>query len=205
MKGKSTENNVIIAPSTLGAPEYSAQELANFQLKLIADGETRPLVVFSGGSYQVWNGSKFTTLSSVYGTNLNKFTAAAEVNTSAPHTTWVNRINVNTSALEAGDYELTLSYGWNHNATNSDFESRLSFDGTILGDVFGNGTTHKEEPKDSSGTGGGSSTSQQLNFSRTFPMTLTAGIKPIVFDFRSDDSSDLSTTWGVYIKLIRVS
>ncbi len=143
---------------------------------------------------------------SVYGTNLNRFTAAAEVNTSAPHTNWVNRINVNTSSLEAGDYELILSYGYNHNATNSDFESRLSFDGTILGDVFGNGTTHKQEPKDSSGSGGSSGSSQQFAFTKVFELNgLTTGVKPIVFDFRSDDSSDLSTTWDVYIKLIRVS
>jgi len=131
MKGKSTENNVITSPSTLGAPEYSAQGLASLTLKLIADLETKPIVVFSGGSYRFWNGSEFKTLSSVYGTNLNVFSSNPEVNTSSPHTNWVNRINVNSSALESGDYELTLSYGWNHNATNSDFESRLVFDRTI--------------------------------------------------------------------------
>ena len=141
----------------------------------------------------------------VYGSNLNTFAAAAEVNTSAPHTTWVNSISDTTTALIAGDYELTLCYGWNHNASNSDFESRILFDGSIVGDIFGNGTTHKQEPKDSAGSGGGSGTSQQLNFSRTFPMTLTAGVKTVVFDFRSDDSTDLSTVWDVYIKLIRIA
>ena len=107
--------------------------------------------------------------------------------------------------MDAGDYELIIDYGWNHNATNSDFESRLSFDGSILGDIFGNGVTHKEEPKDSAGTGGSSGSSQQLPFNKTFPLTLTSGAKTVVFDIRSDDASNTSTAWGVYIKLIRVA
>ena len=142
---------------------------------------------------------------SVYGTNFNQFISASETNTSAPHTTWVNIINSSTASLDAGDYELRIDYGWNHNATNSDFESRLSFDGSILGDIFGNGVTHKEEPKDSAGTGGSSGSSQQLPFNKTFPLTLTSGAKTVVFDIRSDDASDRSTAWGVYIKLIRVA
>ncbi len=143
---------------------------------------------------------------SVYGTNLNVFVSAAESNTSAPHTTWVNKITDTTTSLQAGDYELVISYGWNHNATNSDFESRLSFDGTILGDIFSNGTTHKEEPKDSAGTGGGSGSSQQLTFTKSFILTgVSAGTKAVVFDFRSDDTGDLSTVWDASIKLIRIS
>jgi hypothetical protein len=142
---------------------------------------------------------------SVYGTNFNQFILASETNTSAPHTTWVNIINGNTTSLDAGDYELSISYGWNHAATNSDFESRLTFDGSILDNIFSNGVTHKQEPKDSAGTGGGSGTSQQLSFDKTFPLTLTSGVKTVVFDIRSDDASDTSTAWGVYIKLIRVA
>jgi len=143
--------------------------------------------------------------SAIYGSNLNTFAAAGEDNTAQPHTTWVNSISDTTTALIAGDYELSICYGWNHNASNTDFESRLSFDGSIVGDIFGNGTTHKQEPKDSAGSGGSSGSSQQLNFSRTFPMTLTAGTKAVVFDFRSDDGADLSTVWNVYIKLIRIA
>lgn len=141
----------------------------------------------------------------VYGTNLNRFISASETNTSAPHTDWVNIFNTSTTSLEAGDYELLLYYGWNHNATNSDFESRLFLDGVLLGDVFGNGTTHKEEPKDPAGSGGGSGSSQQLPAAFVFPIALASGVKTLVFDFRSDNTSHLSTLWGVYIKLIRVS
>lgn len=143
--------------------------------------------------------------SSVYGTNFNKFISASETNTSAPHTTWVSIVNSSTAPLDAGDYELIISYGWNHDRTNSDFESRLTFDENIIGDVFGNGKTHKEEPKDSSGSGGSSGTSQQLPFNRTFPLTLTSGIKTVEFDMRSDNTNHISTIWGVYIKLIRVA
>lgn len=142
----------------------------------------------------------------VYGTNLNQFISSSETNTSAPHTTFVNVINSSTTSLQAGDYELGIFYGWNHNATNSDFESRLIFDGVTMGNVFSNGITHKQEPKDSAGGGGGSSgTTQQYSFTKIFPLTLTAGIKTVVFDFRSDDIADLSTVWDVYIKLIRVA
>jgi len=143
--------------------------------------------------------------SAIYGSNLNTFSAAAEDNTTAPHNVWVNVINLNTSALLAGDYELSISYGWNHNASNSDFESRLSFDGAILGDIFSNGTTHKQEPKDSAGGGGGSGTSQQYCFTKNIPLTLTSGAKAVIFDFRSDNAGQSSTVWGVYIKLIRIA
>ncbi len=146
---------------------------------------------FSGGSY---------------GSNLNRFSASAEANTSAPHTNWVNVLNDVTSNLVAGDYELTLSYGWNHNATNSDFESKIIFDSVILGDIFGIGATHKQEPKDSAGTGGSSGSSQQYAFTKVFELNgVLAGIKDIAFEFRSDDASDLSTVWDVYIKLIQVA
>jgi len=137
--------------------------------------------------------------------SMETFSSSAESNTSAPHTNWVTKISENTSSLVAGNYKITLSYGWNHNATNSDFESRLSFDGTVLGDVFGNGTTDKIEPKDSSGSGGSSGSSQQLSTSRTFILTgVTAGVKAIVFDFRSDDTSDLSTVWNAVIEIERI-
>jgi len=142
---------------------------------------------------------------SVYGTNLNQFILSTERNTSAPHTTWVSVINDSTSSLVAGDYDLSIAYGWNHNATNSDFESRLTFDGVVLGDIFSNGVTHKQEPKDSAGSGGSSGSSQQWGFAKTFPLTLTSGIKSVLFDIRSDDAADLSTVWDVYIKLIRVA
>ena len=142
---------------------------------------------------------------SVYGTNLNQFTQFTEVSTSAPHNTWVDIISDTTSSLVGGEYELSISYGWNHNATNSDFESRLSFNGVILGDIFGNGITHKQEPKDSAGSGAGSGSSQQFGFSRVFPLTLSSGAKSVSFDIRSDDTADLSTVWDVYIKLIRVA
>ena len=143
--------------------------------------------------------------SSVYGTNFNQFILSTETNTSAPHNTWVSVINSSTSSLVAGDYELSISYGCNHNATNSDFESRLIFDGVTLGDIFSNGVTHKQEPKDSAGSGGSSGSSQQFGFAKTFPLTLTSGVKPVLFDIRSDDATDLSTVWDVYIKLIRVA
>lgn len=143
---------------------------------------------------------------SAYGSNLNRFSASTEVNTSAPHTNWVNVLNDVTTSLAAGDYELTLSYGWNHNATNSDFESKIIFDSVILGDIFGAGATHKQEPKDSAGSGGGSGSSQQYAFTKVFELNgVLAGVKDIAFEFRSDDASDLSTVWDVYVKLIKVA
>ncbi len=102
--------------------------------------------------------------------------------------------------LEKGNYIIELTYGWNHNSINNDFESVLTFDGVILGDPFGNGVTHKEEPKDSSGTGGGSGTSQQLSFSGRYDHVITvAGVKTIQLQYRTDVATNASTIWNASI------
>jgi len=142
----------------------------------------------------------------IYGAEYNQFYSQPLSITSAPHTTWVNKVNGNTTSLPVGNYLVNVSYGWNHNAANSDFESRLLFDGSILGDIFTNGVTHKQEPKDTAGGGNPSGTTQQHGFSKSFPVSVVApGPKPVVLDFRSDDAADISGIWEALIEIYRVS
>ena len=133
--------------------------------------------------------------------NLHIFTFTGPDTTTSE--TFQNVINENPT-LEAGDYIIEVSYGWNHNSTSSDFEGRVTFNGSILGDPFSNGVTHKQEPKDSAGSGGSSGTSQQYSWSQKFYVTgVTAGAKNILLDYRTDDSDDESTIWNVIIEIKR--
>jgi len=119
-------------------------------------------------------------------------------------TTFQNVLNA-TEIFTAGDYEILCSYGWNHNAIGSDFESKITFDSNILFDPFANGVSHKEEPKNLEGNGGSSGTSQQLSFSAATIVTLTAGTKTLLVDYRTDSAGDESTIWDVFISIKKIN
>ena len=142
----------------------------------------------------------------VYGTNIRQSKVPALNVTASPHDDWVTLLDTATGVLEVGEYELILSYMFNHNATNSDFESALTFDGSVLGSGLGNAVTHKAEIKDAAGGGNASGSTQQYPFNKTFPITVAStSTKDIDFKFRSDDADDASSVWDLYIKLMRVA
>lgn len=140
----------------------------------------------------------------VYGTNLRIDEVAGPLTTTltAPQ----DIINTTLASIEAGDYALTVSYGWNHDANNNDFEGYVTFDGTLLGDPFGNGFTHKQEPQDSGGGGGGSGTDQQYAWEKTFYLPgLSAGTKDLLIQYSTSSGGDESTVWNIMYKLIRIA
>ena len=163
--------------------------------------------IYSVGNVQVDSKGRISSIdNNYYGTEFNEFYSQGPSFTSAPNTTWVTEINGLTTPLPIGNYKLSISYGWNHNGTTNDFESRLFFDGNLIVDPFSNGLLHKQEPKDSAGGGNPSGTTQQYSFQKTMPISiLSAGAKAVLFEFRSDAATVISTVWDVHIEIIRVS
>ena len=141
----------------------------------------------------------------VYGTNFNVFTAA----TGSPQTTTANTytdvINSSTSALEAGNYMVDISYSWNHNQNTNDFQSRFLFGGASVG-VNSAGELHRQESKDNAGSFEGTGSNQQYSFHKRYYVSgVTAGAKTVQLEFRSDVAGVESAIWDAVITVVRVS
>ncbi len=206
-----TENIIILQAYTQSFIDYNDKSVKNIVDSIKSLINTIPVLELTEEELAAIQGANepsadnvfVTEKDLIYGSNLQTYYDPTPSTTTS--TTFQSKISELTPELEAGDYEIEISYGWNHNATNSDFEGRLTFDGTILGDPFGNGVTHKQEPADSGGTGGGSGTSQQHSFFQKFPVTIaTEGQKQVDLDYRTDTGGDESTIWDAYIKIKRI-
>lgn len=139
-------------------------------------------------------------ISSHYDTTLQTNT----LNSFLPPTT--TAIDEDTPLLLVGKYELRVSYGWNHDSTSNDFQSRLTFDGVLLGDALGQGFVHKQEPADSGGGGGGGTgTNQMHGWSQTFIVDVAvAGVKTVLLEFNSQDAGVESSIWNKSYVLYRI-
>ena len=116
-----------------------------------------------------------------------------------------DKINV-TDTIAGGNYKLTISYGYNYNSQTSDFVSRVLIDGVVAhtGDEL-----HRQEPKDSAGTGSGdlsgTGTNQAFSFTRVLvPISLTAGSHNIQLQVASGGGSAASI-WDAVILLERIA
>lgn len=140
----------------------------------------------------------------VYGTNFNLFSDTGISTTTL--TAFQDKINDTTTALEAGDYKITVSYTWNHNAVNNDFEARFLFNGAAAGQDAA-GLIHKAEPKDAGGNAvTGSGSSQRYDYTKTYYVTgVTAGTKTVQLSYRTDNAGTASTILEAYIEIIRVA
>lgn len=120
-------------------------------------------------------------------------------------TTWEDKIN-GTVPVDGGEYLLTVSYGWNFDATNNDFGSRLLVNGT---EIHKGDELHRQEPKDSVGTftedGAATATNQKYGFMRAFPITLTAGDVDLQLQWKSFLNNAEASIWDAHIILERKS
>jgi len=138
----------------------------------------------------------------VYGTEFNLFQSTGVSTTTS--TTFQSKITGNTTTLSTGDYKILVSYSWNHNATQNDFESRFLFDGVAVGQNS-SGLIHKAEPKDAAGNFSGTGSAQQFTFTQAYYVTgVTAGIKTIALDYRTDKNGVASSIWDCSIEIIRI-
>lgn len=102
-------------------------------------------------------------------------------------------------ALLPGTYGIELTYKWNQDTTNSDFEGSLEFDGQVLGlgDLI-----HKQEPKDSAGNLAGTGSGQIMTAYHYYEVTVTIeGIKNLLFEIRADRNNRRSSVWNARMKI----
>lgn len=110
-----------------------------------------------------------------------------------------NKVTLNTTVLPAGTYRVAFIYGWNHNATDSDFEAEFLEDSSSMGEI------HKQEPQDSAGVFGTTGTSQRYYENRVFHTTfVSAASHTYELNWRTDDGGDTSSIWEAIIELWRV-
>lgn len=109
-------------------------------------------------------------------------------------TTFQNKLTVNLPALAAGTYEVEISYGWNHDAANNDFEARFTFNGSQVGEL------HKQEPKDPQGSDP-TGTTQRHYVTRKIIATIGAlgAGSTLGLDYRTDASGVESSIWEASI------
>ena len=133
----------------------------------------------------------------IFGSEYQDAVSAAVSTTTS--TTFVQKLRLATSALPAGRYRLEVSYQWNHDAINSNFEARVQQDdATEL-------MHHVQEPSESGGTFGTTGTSQKYTFSKVMLLNLAAASYNFDLDFLTDNAGDPSSIWDATFTLWRVS
>lgn len=141
---------------------------------------------------------KYADDNDIFGSNFNVFTSdTVSITTSNSFQT---KVSGTTNTLVSGTYRIGVSYGWNHDSTANDFESRVLFDGNQLG------ASHAENPADSGGASwSGTGTDQRFYGTRTFYTTITGlATHSVVLEYRSSVAGISSSIWDAVIELWRV-
>ena len=100
-------------------------------------------------------------------------------------------------------YHLDVSYKWNHNATNSDFEARvLDVNNNALAHLDG---WHKQEPQDSGGNWEGTGSDQRYLATEKYRIIGAGVLNTFLLQWRTDDANDESSIWDVLMSFKRVS
>ena len=149
-----------------------------------------------------------STKNNLYG--LEYFTSYSVWIDTTTLTAFQNKLSI-TETLLWGDYRIEVSYWWNHDSTNTDFESELVVDAGIIPgyptafNSVGSGTLiHKEEPRDSWGNIWWTGSAQVMNYNQSFLVSLSSGPHTIDLNYRTDWWWDESSIWAASISIIRV-
>jgi len=99
---------------------------------------------------------------------------------------------------DTGVYFIEVTYGWNHNAANNDFEGRLLINGVQQGEL------HKQEPKDVAGVDP-TGTTQRYYMSRKYRYVFGPGnaTQTVQLQYRTDTGGVLSSIWEAKIEIYR--
>ena len=141
----------------------------------------------------------------VYGTEAQFWTnPALQQNTT---TTPQDVLNVNTTNLPVGTYELTIQGNVSYDASNSDGIVLATFDGSAITGTTGNNEIMRWEPKENGGNNPpGAGTDQKVPLSFTYPVVVgAAGAKNIVVQIQAGAGGVEMNVWNLYVKLIRIA
>ena len=146
----------------------------------------------------------------VYGTEYQKVEDLTISTTTS--TTFQNKLTLTTPVIPAWEYSIVLTYWWNYNANNNDFESELvvdwwripwyqaDFNSSWLGTLI-----HKQEPRDSAGNIGWTWSSQLMLAAQEFNLTLTNASHTFDFNYRTDTWWIESSVWWASLHIKRVA
>lgn len=116
-------------------------------------------------------------------------------------TTFQNKVSfTNAIAFPAGNYVFEISYGWNHDSQSDDFEARITFNGSQVGEL------HKQEPQDSQGVDA-TGTTQRHYVTRSYFFTLGSTLasgQTFGLDYRTDTSGNESSIWEAVCIIKRI-
>jgi len=113
--------------------------------------------------------------------------------------TFQEKLSLSTGAIPAGKYRLEVSYMWNHNTTQYDFEAQVEQDDTTQ--LF----LHKEEPSDSQGVFESTGSDQRFPVSKVMSLDLADGSYQFDLDYRTGQSGQSSSIWDAVMTFWRVS
>ena len=118
-------------------------------------------------------------------------------------TSYLEKLSLTTPALDAGEYLLFWSYGWNSDSTVVNFRSRIQEDNTT--DIM----LHEQEPKDAGGAGAPpydqTGTDQKHRAAGQIVRTLGAGVHTFDIDFETQNASVEVSMWDARLILFRLT
>lgn len=117
----------------------------------------------------------------------------------------VDVFNVNTTALEGGDYILVLSFNISSDSTNSDGIMNVTFDGSALTSTTGNNEMRRLEMKDAGGNNPpGAGTNQKELNTLYFPLIgVTSGSKNITVSIAPETLGVECNMWNASLMLFK--
>lgn len=123
--------------------------------------------------------------------------------------TWLEVHKMTTTSLPAGTFRVEWNYVWSADTTQNDFICQVTVDDTIqLYEQTSGGSTafdsHRQEPKDSSGTGDGD-TDQRHITSFWADVTLAAGVHEIDIDIANSNNGGRSSIYLTTIAIYRLN
>lgn len=167
------------------------------QLRDNETGEAVLLQADPNGGLSLWNGNGSTRRRSVAAEGGQWFSNALPSTTtaSAPRVVLSGRL----APVAGGAYVVQLGYRWNHNGSTSDFVARWAWDGAPMSGQLTD-VIHRQEPKDTAGTLGGTGTDQVHPACHFWVVNLDPGDRPTFkLSHESSVAGVASSIWDIYL------